>query len=490
MPEQAKAEPAATAEQSRRAEKELDYALNQIRVMRAQLGATGAPGISEHGRPPRRRLHALLDRIQGVTPEFARALVRRYYLKYFYYRLYPQHSPNAAALEPAPAGNPGLAHSGYAPFLAFKQGLCGSLPMEFATVSTTSQRGLISIVLPVYNGEKYVAQAIDSVLGQSYADLELIIINDGSTDSTPRILERYAAEGRVRVFEQPNQALPAALNAGFRRARGEFFTWTSADNIMHREMLQVLVEFLRARPDVELVYGNEDLIDERGLPACGTDFNPGYQTPQGSNLLRRPLDPGELNFVQNNYIGACFLYRAWAARLAGEYDRGCFGFEDYDYWMRMNALFRIAPLREDRVLYSYRLHAESLSAREKELRISERARYFLPIEAERRRFFAEPFDVEFRGEHPWFGELVSLYRRSGHNARRVGEGANGHYVGEMTRAFRKRIVIGSEPSEGVFAVLVGDRVRGPDFELRGGGPAAVAWPVLAAANSRFWRSSG
>jgi len=94
-----------------------------------------------------------------------------------------------------------------------------------------------------------------------------------------------------------------------------------------------------------MVYADEELIDERGRPALNSDFCKIYQSPQGSNFLRRPRDAGELNFIQNNFIEAAFSTVMDSARRS-DYSEQCFGFEDYDYWMRMNALFRIAHLGE------------------------------------------------------------------------------------------------------------------------------------------------
>ena len=475
--------------QIKRLEQELDYAINQARLLRAQLQASPretVPGDQERARR-KHRLHVWLDRIQRLTPEFLRALVRRYYLRHFYYRVYPEYSPRAILSPREPSPNPLAAHSGYPPFLEFKHRLCRELSLDMG-VSVDCVPDLVSAVLPVHNGARFVAEAVESVLQQSYANFELIVVDDGSTDETPAILDRYTGNSKVRVTRQTNRRLPAALNAGFAQARGEFFTWISADNRMHPRMLDELAGFLCSQRDVEMVYADEELIDERGAAAMGSDFCREYQSPPGSNILRRPRDPGELNFIQNNFIGGCFLYRAWAARVLGEYSESCFGFEDYDYWMRMNALFRIAHLAKSSVLYSYRLHPGSLTARDKELRIADRARYFTSVEAERRRFFAEGFDVTLAGEHPWFASLARAYRRSGHNVVEMqADSPVERYRADATRAFSKSIVIGDGRSEREsFAVLRGDRLTAGGIELAASSAAGIEYPVLALANSVLW----
>ena len=452
----------------KRLEQELDYALNQARMLRARLQAV-VPQASE----PRRksRLHRVLDAIQSVTPEFLRALVRGFYLKHFYYRVFPENSPRAVLTPPDPPPDPLLAHSGYPPFVEFKRQLCRDLSMDFSSVSVACEPGLVSVVLPVYNGETFVAEAIESVLAQSYAAFELILVDDGSTDRTPEILAHYSDHPKVRRLRQENRKLPAALNAGFAEARGQFFTWISDDNRMHPSMLAELVGFLESHTDVEMVYADEELIDEHGAPALNSDFCTIYQSTKGSNVLHRPRDSGELNFIQNNFIGGCFLYRSWTARVVGDYSEQCFGFEDYDYWMRMNALFRIAHLGKPDILYSYRLHPRSLTAREKELRIADRARYFTSVEAERRKFFNEGFDIKFAGDHAWFSALAQAYRRSGHNVMDTAE-----------PAFRKSITIG----DGGFAVLRENRLQVAGIELVAQAPSNLEYPLLAAANALLW----
>ena len=180
-------------------------------------------------------------------------------------------------------------------------------------------------------------------------------------------------------------------------------------------MLSTLVEYLDANPGVQMVYADEELIGETGQPLRNRRFYWDYQTPRGSGIIHLPHDTGELNYNHNNYIGACFLYRAWTAKILGPYDPACFGFEDYDYWLRMNALFRIAHRGVAGPLYQYRLHPASLTSRAAELRILHRSRQHISLEKDRRRFFLEPFDITFAGHHPYFTPLACAYRDCGHN---------------------------------------------------------------------------
>ncbi len=122
---------------------------------------------------------------------------------------------------------------------------------------------VVSIVMPVFNGEKYLREAVDSVLRQNFADWKLILVNDCSTDATPVIMEEYQAkDGRIRIIHnETNQKLPRSLNIGFDHARGRYFTWTSDDNRYKPQALSEMFSHLEGNADIGLVYADMDYID-------------------------------------------------------------------------------------------------------------------------------------------------------------------------------------------------------------------------------------
>ena len=124
----------------------------------------------------------------------------------------------------------------------------------------------ISVILPVYNGEKYVGNAIESVLNQSYKNIELVIVNDCSTDNTLQIVENYAKnDARVKVYSnETNQKLPKTLNNGFDKASGEYLTWTSDDNTYHLDALKKMADVLDNNSDIDLVYADFTICDMEG----------------------------------------------------------------------------------------------------------------------------------------------------------------------------------------------------------------------------------
>lgn len=206
----------------------------------------------------------------------------------------------------------------------------------------------VSMVMPVHNGARWLAEAIASVLAQEFADFELILVDDASRDTSPEIMADAAAgDPRVRLFRlDTNVGLPAALNHGFAAARGELHSWTSDDNLLRPQMLTRLVAALDARPEADIVHADFTLIDD-----------------EGAELGRSRVGPVERLLYGNN-IGACFLYRARVTEALGGYDTKLFGVEDYDFWLRAALQFEFVALHED--LYIYRKHGGSLTSQRAE----------------------------------------------------------------------------------------------------------------------------
>ena len=200
----------------------------------------------------------------------------------------------------------------------------------------------VSIVMPVYNGEKYLRQSIQSVLNQTFKDWELILINDCSTDSSLDIMCEFEKKHeRIYVFSNVyNSKIPDSLNNGFKKARGEYFTWTSDDNIYEKDALEKMVDFLDKNVEYGLVYADMHYIDE-------------FNKIVGEQCYKKE------DIFLYNCVGACFLYRSKIAKEIGEYDRNWFLVEDYEYWLRIRRCSQIGHIGEK--LYKYRHHAQSLT---------------------------------------------------------------------------------------------------------------------------------
>jgi glycosyltransferase involved in cell wall biosynthesis len=202
---------------------------------------------------------------------------------------------------------------------------------------------LVSIILPTYNGARYLREAIESCVAQTYRTWELIVVDDCSHDATPQIVAEYMArDPRIRsIRHETNKKLPSALNTGHAAARGSYLTWTSDDNRYLPAALEEMTDFLEEHPAIGLVYADCVVIDESGR------FVQNYPAQPASAL------------AYLNAVGPCFLYRRSVYRAVDDYNAELLLAEDYDYWLRTYRQFEIAPLHH--VLYEYRRHTQSLT---------------------------------------------------------------------------------------------------------------------------------
>jgi glycosyltransferase involved in cell wall biosynthesis len=199
----------------------------------------------------------------------------------------------------------------------------------------------ISVVMPVRNGERFLPEALDSTLAQTLDDLELIVVDDGSTDATPTILEEAARrDTRVREQRQEPGGLTVAINAGCALAQAPLIARMDADDVMLPDRLERQVAYLDAHPEVALLGGGIVLVDE-----------------QGREIDREP-GRAQLDFlVRNELTHATVMMRAEAFRALGGYrlDQS----EDYDLWLRFDERHGVAALAEP--VIRYRLHPGQFS---------------------------------------------------------------------------------------------------------------------------------
>jgi glycosyltransferase involved in cell wall biosynthesis len=149
----------------------------------------------------------------------------------------------------------------------------------------------LSVGLPVYNGEDYLAESIEALLGQSYEDFELIISDNASTDSTAGIAQRYAKQDtRVRYIRQP-QNIGLSPNHDFvlQQSRGEFFKWAAADDLYGRDLLKRCVDALDEHPDVVLAHSWEAVIDDVGNVTQAMDYPLATDSPRAPDRFRSIL---------------------------------------------------------------------------------------------------------------------------------------------------------------------------------------------------------
>lgn len=207
----------------------------------------------------------------------------------------------------------------------------------------------ISIVLPSYNRSDMISKTIESCLNQTHKNIELIIVDDCSSDNSVEIIKQYAKEdSRIKFIQNSqNKKLPATLNVGFANAVGEYFTWISDDNLFAFNALEVMLDAIESNKfddkskDIGLVYANYVTINDEGKEIAHI-----YQESPEYLPIR-------------DCVGACFLYRASVAKEVGEYNEKLFLIEDYEFFLRMGLKTKLLQIPD--FLYYYRVHQGALT---------------------------------------------------------------------------------------------------------------------------------
>jgi glycosyltransferase involved in cell wall biosynthesis len=206
-----------------------------------------------------------------------------------------------------------------------------------------SDSPLLTLVTPAYNQGHYLAETIDSVLAQDYDAIEFLVIDDGSTDSTPLVLASYAE--RVTTERQPNMGQVRTLNKGWERASGKYLAYLSSDDILYAGAVRKLIAALEADPGIACVYPDAHLIDEH------------------SRVIKRnfcrPFDLAELVVKQECYIGPGAIFRRSAFQAVGGWKPELRLAPDREFWMRLATQGRIHFHQE--ALAGYRMHPRSIS---------------------------------------------------------------------------------------------------------------------------------
>lgn len=304
----------------------------------------------------------------------------------------------------------------------------------------------LSVAMSVYNGERFLDAAIDSVLRQSFADFEFLILDDGSHDGTARIIEAHARrDPRIRPIVRENRGLIASLNQLLEEARAPIVARMDADDICHPERFAKQVAFLRANPDHGVVGAWTEDIDEFDRP----HISPGHDHPVTHEEM--------LQTIARDTALLCHpvvTYRRDIVRSVGGYHRAYRHVEDFDLWLRLAAITRMANLPER--LIRYRHYADQVSTRHA---TEQQIGHAVAMIAYRERQAGRPDPTAELGALPPVGEFDALFGREG-----------------IDRAIRARL------ARALLYSPTGLRDQGFEFilqHLREGGDRTGMWKTVA-----------
>jgi glycosyltransferase involved in cell wall biosynthesis len=209
----------------------------------------------------------------------------------------------------------------------------------------------VSVVIPTYNRARHVVEAIESVLGQTLAPAEIIVVDDGSTDDTAERLAPYA--GRIRYLRQENRGVSAARNTGIREASGEWVALLDSDDLWHPQKLEVQMDAIQARSDLALA------------------GSPRGREPRGPLPTPSVHDLGVRDFLLSVRMGPSgVLIRRSSLEVVGYFDESLKCVEDRDMWLRLAARFPCALI--DCGCWWYRIHPGQMTRNEQGMLISYR----------------------------------------------------------------------------------------------------------------------
>jgi hypothetical protein len=209
---------------------------------------------------------------------------------------------------------------------------------------------VVSAAMAVYNGERFVADAVESILSQSVRDLELVIVDDGSTDATPRILDRYARrDSRIVLLRQENRGFAQSLNRAVVAARGPFVAVLDADDVAPPDRLEHQLEYLAEHEAVALVGGAVIFVDGEGRSFAE------HRYPTSDAEIRAALE------LTTPFVHSAVTARRAALLTTGLYRPQFAGAVDTDLWLRLSERFELANL--ERPVVRYRIHLDQTTSR-------------------------------------------------------------------------------------------------------------------------------
>lgn len=227
---------------------------------------------------------------------------------------------------------------------------------------------LVSVIIPAFNAEKFIVEALESVYRQTYRPIEVIVVDDGSQDLTAAVVGRFqqqvAADGKaegfvIRCIVQENGGPSRARNTGVKAASGEWIAFLDADDVWLPGKLGKQVSYLKSHPDVELVFGDMRIFDDKGVIVASAYGRYGYPACDEEGRFTQGFE----RLIESNQIfTGTVLVRKECLESVGLFDESIRHGEDYDMWLRLALTYSFGCIPD--VMMNRRKHGDNLSAGE------------------------------------------------------------------------------------------------------------------------------
>lgn len=232
-------------------------------------------------------------------------------------------------------------------------------------------RPLVSVIMPAYNGEKYIGAAIESILNQTYDNFELVIIEDKSTDNTLNVIRKYK-DPRISLYlNSSNQGIAYTTNLGIAKSKGEYIALLDDDDLATEHRLEWQVEFMEEHREIDILGGRSVYIDENG------EFIQYNLEP-----LRNPKFIKALLLFSNEKFANCtaMIRKSFIINNNLKYQEGCLGMQDFKFYIDSSKVGTISSI--DRLVLLKRIHEGEETSRSMKLYAAERARLFAQFQRE------------------------------------------------------------------------------------------------------------
>jgi glycosyltransferase involved in cell wall biosynthesis len=210
----------------------------------------------------------------------------------------------------------------------------------------------VSVVIPVYNSEKFLKESLESVLNQTYSNIEIITVNDGSTDGSLEILRQY--ENKITIINQKNLGLAEAVNAGIKKMSGHWMKWLSPDDVLYSNAIEFLVAEAKKVPENTILYSNWKMIDEKGN-RIRDFYESNYNNLDSFEFNTRLLDEQQIN-VNTVLIPVSLFKNGCVMRTLNDTIA-----VDYDFFLRAGIIYNMKFHLIEKNLLKYRIHTSQTS---------------------------------------------------------------------------------------------------------------------------------